>query len=428
MKTHRLVVVGGGIAGLDVATHLAGKRTSRGALEVTLIDREPAHVWKPMLHTIAAGTRELSEQQAAYLAQAHRSGFAYELGEATAVDRASRLVRLAPLKLRSGEGLVPPREIPYDTLILSVGSQANDFGTPGVLEHCKRLDSRAEAVAFNEEVRLRVFRCLAKSRKLRIGIVGGGATGVELAAELVALAQIASSYGIRRLPDLIRIVLLDRGKRLLTAFPERISAAARQRLESLGIEIRLNAHVAGADEEGFRLEDGSLVGCELKVWAAGVKAADVLKGIDGLEKTSGGQLVINPNLQATRDRDIFALGDCASLTLPGQDRPLPPTAQVASQQARFMIRNLPRMLRGDVTPSFKYHDFGSLVSLGGFDAFGSLGQFGFFDGFIRGRAAQIGHALLYREHQVRLNGWLRGSLLWLADTLNRQVKPGMRMD
>jgi len=424
---HRLVIVGGGVAGLEVASTLARRHGQR--LAITLIDRDSAHVWKPMLHTIAAGTRDVSQQQATYVAQARDAGFVYEPGELAALDRNARQITLAPLHAADGRLLIPERQCGYDTLLLAVGSQANDFGTPGVAEHCMRIDSRQQANAFNDEMRLRVLQCLAQDGQLSIAIVGGGATGVELAAELVQAVESAVAYGAADLPERISLTLIESGPDLLAAFPHDISAATRERLERLGIRVLTDARVTAADADGFVLADGSRVEASLKVWAAGVKAPEVLARLDGLETGRSQQLLVRPTLQTTADERIFAIGDCASLTLPGAERPLPPTAQVAHQQAQHLIDHLPGALfEGRAIPDFKYHDFGALVSLGEYDAFGSLGQFGFLKGTtFRGWLAQFSHVMLYRSHQARLHGFVGGSLRWLIDLLGRGTRDSIKL-
>nr|WP_145548155.1 NAD(P)/FAD-dependent oxidoreductase [Variovorax boronicumulans] len=427
----RLLVVGGGIAGLEIATVLGRQWRGRpGAPTVTLLDRDAAHVWKPMLHTIAAGTRDIATQQTTYVAQARDAGFVYQPGALSGLDRQRRVVQVAPLHAEDGRLLVPARALPYELLVLAVGSQANDFGTPGVAEHCHAIDSRLQADAFCREVRLRMLQCVAMGQPLSIAIVGGGATGVELAAELVQLTETAEAYGARGLANRITITLLEAGPRLLAAFPRDISAATQQRLHSLGVRVRTGTQVQAARAEGLELADGSLLAATLQVWAAGVKGPAVLAGLDGLETSRSQQLVVKPSLQTTRDDAIYAVGDCASLTLPGSERPLPPTAQVAHQQARHLVRHLPEVLAsGRPVPPFRFRDFGALVSLADYDAFGSLGRFGFFDGgIVRGRLAQLSHAMLYRSHQARLHGFWRGGLLWLADRIQARVRPPIRLD
>lgn len=271
---------------------------------------------------------------------------------------------------------------------------------------------------------------MAQETDLTIGIVGGGATGVELAAELVQLAESAAAYGAHGLSSRIRITLLEAGPRLLAAFPRDISEATRRRLEELGIQVLTETRVSAVDAEGFVLADGSRLEASLKVWAAGVKAAGFLANLDGLEVNTVNQLLVKPTLQTTQDPRVFAVGDCASFTPPGEERPLPPTAQVAHQHAQYLIRHLPRLIEhGGQPPDFVHRNLGALVSLGDYDAFASLGKFGLLQGTtFRGRLAQASHILLYRSHQARLHGIVRGSLLWLVDQLNARLRASIRLD
>lgn len=433
---HRIVIVGGGVAGVEVASALGRywsrrrRRTRRDTPRIILVDRDSAHVWKPMLHTIAAGTRDISQQQTTYLAQAREAGFNYQPGELQGLDRDAKEIIIGPIHAPDGRLLVRQRRLGYDTLIMALGSQANDFGTPGVAEHCHNIDSRGQADDFNKEIRVRMLQSQAQGGNLSIAIVGGGATGVELAAELVQLTETAVAYGAHGLTERISITLMEGGPRLLAAFPEDISAATRTRLEALGINVMTDTRVSAADAEAFILSDGKRVPSTLKVWAAGVKAPDFLQNLGGLESNRNNQLMVLPSLQTTLDPAIFAIGDCASLILPGAERPLPSTAQVAHQQARHLIKHLPDSIaQGKPIPDFRYRDLGALVSLGEYDAYGSLGKFGLFNGVtIRGRIAQFSHVMLYRSHQARLHGFWRGGLLWLVDILNSRLRASIRLD
>lgn len=419
---HRLVVVGGGVAGIEIATGL-GRRHGSPALDIALVDADIAHVWKPILHTIAAGTRDVAQQEVAYVVQARDAGFHYLPGSLTGLDRQARDITIGAVHAPDGRLLIPERRLPYDTLVLAIGSQANDFGTPGVAEHCWMIDSRRQAMAFNREIRARMLRSLGLGEDLPIAIVGGGATGVELAAELVQLVDISAGLGAEGLRGRMTVTLLESGPRLLAGFPEDISAATLARLRGLGITVRLGAQVTEATETGFRLAEGDRVTAGLMVWAAGVRGPALL-GKLGLAVGRHDQLLLRPNLQVTEDAAIYAVGDCASLTPPGAERPLPATAQVASQQAAHLVRHLPAAIgEGRPVPAFVFHDRGMLVALAEYDAYGSLGRFGLFSGkTFRGRLAQFSHEMLYRSHQAMLFGFWRGSLAWLADRLNARVR------
>lgn len=426
----RILIIGGGIAGLSLATQLGQRLGKKNRAHIQLIDRSPTHIWKPMLHTIAAGTWDVHQQQVSFVSHAKEHYFTYVPGELTGLDRQKKEITLAPIYMpETHEELVPTRTVPYDVLVIAVGSKANDFGVPGVKDHCHFIDSQAQAEAFNAVLRARVVRSIFQKDELHISIVGAGATGVELAAELSQLLEIADTYGDENIRQRLHLTLLESGPRILASFPEQVSSSATAQLEKIGIKVRTNTKVIEAEPTGFRLGDGTLVPAELMVWAAGVKAAEVLGQLDGLDANRGNQLVVRPSLQTLQDDNIFVIGDAASLTMPGHDRPFAPTAQVANQQALHLIKHLPGWIFGKKPiPEFEYQDWGALVSISDYNAFGTLGKFGFLkDLFIRGRFAQLSHLYLYRRHQIELHGFLKAGLRWVAERINALVKPKIRM-
>lgn len=417
---HRIAILGGGVAGLHVASRLASR------FRVTLIDREPAHVWKPMLHRIAAGTRAVLPPQTSYVAQARERGFVFVPGTVTGIDRGARQVQIAPLVDGTLGEVVGARVLDYDTLVLALGSLADRFRTPGVVEHCRTIDSRAQAMAFSHEMRLRVLDAAAHRGRLSIGIVGGGATGVELAAELAQLADLAEYYGADGIAGRVGVTLLESGPRILRPLPERIARESHARLEELGVTVLTDARVERASDLGLHLADGRIIEPDISIWAVGVRAPDVL-GTLKVTCGGGGQVVVSDRLRSLDAPEIFALGDCASLT-PGSGRlSLAPTAQVAYQQACYLCRHLPALIDGDEVPPFRFREPDALVSVGGYGEFGSLGMFSFFrSAGIRGRIAHMAHVLLYRSHLVQLHGVWRGTLMWAVDLLNsRQPKIGL---
>jgi NADH:ubiquinone reductase (H+-translocating) len=422
----RIVIVGGGVAGLLLATHV-GQRVARMRGRVTLVDRSWTHVWKPMLHTYAAGTWDVHQQEVQYLLHARTHHFEYVPGQLDAIDRTAKRVRLAPMQ-GAGETIADARELEYDVLILAFGSRANDFGTPGVAEHCHFIDSQDQADTFNTRLRAHVARSVFQNRTIDIAIVGGGATGVELAAELSRMVEFAAGYGEAAIRSRLRVTLLESAPRILGAFPDGVSTSAAAQLRALGVDVRTGVRVVAADAHGYVLDGGERIPAALKVWAAGVCASTTLDK-SGLELNRAGQVVVHPNLLARNDPSIFALGDCATLMPEGADRPLPPTAQVANQQALHLIRHLPAWLQdGKALPSFHFRDFGALVALSDYNAFGTLGRFGFFTGgFIKGQFARLSHALLYRRYQLALHGTARAALLWAAERINALVQPKIRL-
>ncbi len=429
MAGFKILIVGGGVAGLEMATRLGRKMGKRDEAEITLVDRALAHVWKPMLHTFAAGTASAAQEQVAFIAQARRNCFRFWPGEIASVDRAARIVTLQTLRLEDGQ-VLEGTTLDYDVLILAIGSRANDFGTPGVLEHCLFVDDLTQALHFNDYLRARVLAAAAGGENgLDIAIVGGGATGTELAAEISRALEIADSYGHGAMRHRLRLALVEAGPRILPAFPANVSAQAEAELKRLRLGVLTSAQVVSVDAEGLTLKDGTRVRSELTVWAAGIKGADILRQL-GLQTSKHGQLAIRPSLQTTEDERVFAIGDCATLIYPGQQSPVPATAQVAHAMAKHLARHLPAFLHSNTKlPAFRYSDKGSIVSLGPYGGWGTLGRYGFFTGReFRGWLARAGHEMLYREHQIMLNGLLRGLLVWFAGSVNAAVKPRVRLD
>ncbi len=419
---HRIVVVGGGAAGLGLVTKLGDTLAKHGRAEVTLIERARTHLWKPLLHSVAAGSMDRSEYELNYLAQAHWHNFVYRLGEMVRLDRGKREVHLAANVDEDGRQITAERRFGYDTLIMAVGSVTNDFGTPGAAEHAVPLETPDQAARFNRRLVNACFRANSQAEgarpgQLHVAIIGAGATGTELAAELHRTVRQVVGFGFTQIsPERdIRIVLIEAAPRILPALPERISATTLRLLEAMGVEVRAGSRVSEVTAEGVKLSDGSFVASELVVWAAGVKAPDFLRDLDGLESNGISQLVTLDTLQTTRDEAVFAIGDCAAVPMPGGGT-VPPRAQAAHQEASHMVRQVRRRMAGQALQPYRYRDFGSLVSLGHYSTVGNL--MGFLRGknlFIEGWFARMMYRLLYKMHQQSLHGTLHVA----ADTVGR---------
>jgi NADH dehydrogenase len=430
MSEHHIVVIGGGAGGLELASKLGRKYRGNAEVKVTLVDRNLTHIWKPLLHEVAAGALDADMDGVDYRVQAAAAGFRFQPGELTAIDRDSKTLTLAPIRDDSGHEIVAARTLRYNHLVLAIGSVTNDFGTAGAAEHCYFLDSVKQAKKFHHTL-MNTFLALQSERyprPLRVGIVGAGATGVELAAELHKSAELIRSYGFDDF-DLkqLEIVLIEAGERILPALSERIAAAAGRELTKLGVKICVNTAVASVDADGFITRSGERIEASIKVWAAGVRAPDFLANFAGLETNRGNQLVVTDVLQTTRDASIFALGDCAAFTQANGSR-VPPRAQAAHQMADCVYENIVRSLKGQSLQRFTYKDHGSLVSLSNYTAVGSLmGNLTRGSMMIEGMMARFMYKSLYRMHQVALHGYFKTLLYMLAQGINRRLRPRLKL-
>ncbi|BEA01154.1 hypothetical protein VEE15_11370 [Escherichia coli] len=316
----KIVIVGGGAGGLEMATQLGHKLGRKKKAKITLVDRNHSHLWKPLLHEVATGSLDEGVDALSYLAHARNHGFQFQLGSVIDIDREAKTITIAELRDEKGELLVPERKIAYDILVMALGSTSNDFNTPGVKENCIFLDNPHQARRFHQEMLnlfLKYSANLGANGKVNIAIVGGGATGVELSAELHNAVKQLHSYGYKGLTnEALNVTLVEAGERILPALPPRISAAAHNELTKLGVRVLTQTMVTSADEGGLHTKDGEYIEADLMVWAAGIKAPDFLKDIGGLETNRINQLVVEPTLQTTRDPDIYAIGDCASCPRP----------------------------------------------------------------------------------------------------------------
>jgi NADH:ubiquinone reductase (H+-translocating) len=432
---HRIVIVGGGAGGLELATRLGRKLGRTGKADITLIERARTHIWKPKLHEIAAGSMDMNAHEVSYLAQAHWNSFSYRLGEMTGLDRTKKQVQVAAYFDEEGRQVAPPRVFAYDTLVISIGSQSNDFGTPGVAEHALRLETAADARRFHARLVHACIRAHSQTEPLRpeqlhVAIIGAGATGVELAAELRRTSREVVAYGLDPVgPDKdTRICVVEASDRILPALPPRLSSAATQLLRKKGVDVHTSAKVAEVLPQGVRLADGRILPAELVVWAAGVKAAPFLSNLDGLETNRIHQLQVRTNLQTTLDDNIFAMGDCAACPWPEKNGFVPPRAQAAHQQASHLFKQLQRRIQGKPLDDYHYRDFGSLVSLGNYSTVGSL-MGGLIGGslMIEGVLAKIMYLSLYKMHEVAIHGPVKVVLDTLARMITRRTEPHVKL-
>ncbi|KSW26189.1 MULTISPECIES: NAD(P)/FAD-dependent oxidoreductase [unclassified Pseudomonas] len=430
--SHRIVIVGGGAGGLELATRLGRTLGRKGRAQVTLVDANLTHIWKPLLHEVAAGSLNSSEDELNYVAQAKWNHFQFQLGRMSGLDRATKRIQLAATLDEDGRELLPARTLDYDTLVLAIGSTTNDFGTAGAAQHCIFLDTREQAERFHKQLLTHYLRAHARQGEddqISVAIVGAGATGVELSAELHHAAQELAAYGLTGIqPENMRITLIEAGPRVLPALPERISQPVHRTLEKLGVRVMVGSPVSEVTAEGLKTASGEFIPASLKVWAAGIRASSLLKDLDGLESNRINQLVVRPTLQTTRDDDIFAFGDCAACPLGnGSERNVPPRAQAAHQQASLLAKSLVARLDGKPLGEYRYTDYGSLISLSRFSAVGNL--MGNLMGSVKleGWLARMFYISLYRMHQMALYGVTRTALMMIGDRIGRSTEPRLKL-
>ncbi|MEI6897772.1 MAG: NAD(P)/FAD-dependent oxidoreductase [Psychromonas sp.] len=425
----RIVIVGGGAGGLELATKLGHKLARKGKAHITLVDKNRTHLWKPLLHEVAAGSLDHGIDALSYRAHAKNHYFNFKLAALMDIDRENKIIKLDKLIDTDGTQILPESELSYDILVMALGSVSNDFNTKGVSEHSIFLDSPQQAKKFHHLMLNKYLQLGAQqTNQVSVAIVGAGATGVELSAELYNALEQVSRYGFEHIQSTdLKVSLVEAGDKILPALPERISSSAHQELLKLGVDVRIKTMVTEATAQGLITKSGELIEADLIVWAAGIKAPNFLKEIGGLETNRINQLVVKANLQTTLDESIYALGDCASCALPSGGF-VPPRAQAAHQMASLVAKNIIATLKNKPLSDYKYTDYGSLVSLSNYSTVGSLmGNLMKGSMMIEGRLARIVYVSLYRMHQVALHGYVKTVLMSIVESINRVLRPRLKL-
>ena len=434
---HKIVIVGGGAGGLELATKLGDTLGKRKKASITLIDAKKTHIWKPLLHEIAAGSLNPDKDELDYLAQGHWHNFTFRLGKMNGLNRLKKQITLESFVDDDGVEIIPERTFEYDTLIISVGSTINDFGVKGAEENTIALDTQDQAERFHKKLHNSIIKAQTQSLDntniLEIVIVGAGATGVELAAELHKSAREMTVYGLDNInPDKdIKISLIEASERLLPALPERMSRSVELELKKLQVSLYLNEKVVEVSKKGVRTVSGRNISSQLVVWAAGIKAPSFLKNIDGLKTNHINQLEVLSTLQTTVDKNIFAFGDCAACPVhPGSGELVPPRAQSAHQQASILFKSMKKVIDGkeDQLPNYVYKDYGSLVNLGRYSTVGNLmGSLMGGSMFIEGIIARLMYLMLYQMHLMALHGIMNVIFRLLAKLITRRTETRVKL-
>jgi NADH:ubiquinone reductase (H+-translocating) len=265
--------------------------------------------------------------------------------------------------------------------------------------------------------------------QVNIVIIGAGATGVELSAELRNTAQVLGAYGLHHLDPQrdIHILLLEAGPRILGSLPEHVAQETARMLERLNVTILTDEKVTAVQQQAVLTASGKNLPADLTVWAAGIQIAGIL-GKLGLPVNKIGQIAVTQTLQTEADPNIFAFGDCANCPWPDTGKSVPPRAQAAHQQAKYLYHALQRHLEGKTLQPFKYHDSGSLISLGRFNTVGNLmGKLIGRSVLVEGLLARLLYISLYRMHLVALHGVARMLLDTVIQWLQRKSVPRVKL-
>lgn len=427
-----IVIVGGGAGGLELASQL-GRTLGRG--KVTLVDSRLTHIWKPSLHEVAAGTLDLHQEGLSYQMLAHDNGFTFVYGALTALDAPSHRLTVAAVLGADGSVILPERTLSYTSLVLAVGSTSNYFGVPGAREHTISLNAAEDA----ERFRLLLLTQLAQADLRKAGgaagqvdvvIIGAGATGVELAAELREATGVYAAYGFQHLQPAsdVRITLLEGAPRILAPLTEQVSQAAHKLLEERGIKVVTDCRVIAIEADKVRDKAGVEYPASLCVWAAGIRAPEFLAQL-GLPLNKGGQIEVDGQLRVKGVSDVFALGDCAA-SVDAAGKQVPPRAQAAHQQADYLRKQFVRLARGKGLQAapYAYRDYGSLVSFGHRNTVGSLmGSLRGLNFFVEGYFARLMYVSLHLMHHAAVLGYLKTGVLAVARFLIKRSSPLVKL-
>jgi NADH:quinone reductase (non-electrogenic) len=365
MSTHRVVIVGGGFGGLQAAQKL-----KRADVEITLIDKRNFHLFQPLSYQVATGA--LSPGEVAYPLRAvfkRHDNVRVLLAEVERFDLERREVILGPV----GD-LPTPEPVPYDTLIVAGGSHYSYFGHDEWSEHAAEVKSLESALTVRGEI-LSAFEAAEletdperRDEWLTFAVVGAGPTGVEMAGQIAEVARDTLRGNFRSAdPGSGRILLVEAADRVLTGFPESLSAKAERSLRRLGVTPVLGSTVVDVDETGITIEDADgarqHIPARTVVWAAGVTAsglASQLAELTGAEQDRAGRLTVEEDLTLPGHPEVFAVGDMVRL----RDRTFPGVAPVAMQQGRYAAKAVRARLKGRTAPPFRYRDKGNLATIG----------------------------------------------------------------
>lgn len=406
MPDRQVVILGAGFGGLYAALHLERALRRERSVRIVLLDKENYHLFVPMLHEITSGGVEPRHVVRPLRPLFRKTRVDFRRAEVRSIDLEGRRV------------LTDHGELAYDDLVIALGSTTNFFGVEGVEAKTFTFKTLKDAVRLRNHL-LEMFERAdlepdpkARRRLLTFCLVGAGCTGVELATELQDLIQKTLLPNYPRLDGReVRLVLPEASGRIIPCVSNRLAWRGLDKLRRKGIEVRLHAPVISVSKGAVTLADGKVLPTETVVWTAGVKANPIVEGLP-VEKDKLGRVNVDEYLELPQFPGVFALGDCAHCWDPRLQAPLPPTAQVAVQQARAVADTIARALRGQAKRPFVYHHQGALVSLGTGDGVGEVAGVAFsgLPAWLLWRAVFLGKMVGWKNRIRVALDWIVGAL------------------
>lgn len=439
----QIVIIGGGAGGLILASRLGrfAKRHPQANLKIILVDQMATHIWKPLLHEVAAGTLNSYQDEIPYFLHGSKNGYEFIQGRVTDMDVQNNKIRIDPIEDEEGRPTRDSIELGFDQAVLAFGSVSNNFNVAGVDQFCYKLDSRMEAERLHRQILAYLLSLKFKQEALKeslqeslqeakketpfyISIIGGGATGVELAAELKStLVLLKESHNFKNINDQVKIRIIEAGDSLLAGQDSAMIEQATAKVQALNIEVCTKMQVSAVESKLIHIKDSEALASNLHIWATGIKVPSGFKSFSEDLFNKIGQIKVNQFLQVDQNSNIYALGDCAELVLDGKR--LGPRAQVAQQQAVYLAKRLCKSINPDT--AFKFHEKGSIVSIGEKYAVGTMKLKGQSSLHIKGHLARAAYTSLYRTHQLELLGWFKGALVIIKSMLGRVTGPRVKL-
>ncbi len=420
-EPQRVVIVGGGFAGVYCAMGLDQALGWNRHLQVTLVDQRNYFLFPPLLPSVAAGAIEALQVTTPFRRILEATNITFRKEAVTRIDTEAKILHTSVAMgkdAETGQPIQERSELPYDLLVLAPGAITNTFGVAGVEEHAFFMRELGDAIAVRNHV-IDCFEVAAREpdqalrqELLRFVIVGGGPTGVELASELQDLAH---NVLLSRYPEIeaseVEVCLVQSGDRVLPGWHDMVAARSMDQLNHIGVRLVLGTRTVAVGPNSATLKNGEILASRTVCWCTGVKPPRMLVD-SGLPLDRSGRVKVDRDLRIEGDQWAFCLGDAAWLENPKTGRPYPPLGQVAFQQGAQCAKNLVRLLKGKATKPFKYFDYGALVSVG--EHFAVVDLMGIrFSGFM----AWLVWRALYLTKLVGFGNKVRVVLDWTLDLL-----------